>query len=234
MAFLHVSTAYVCGTRDGPIGESDPLPNSGFANGYKASKAAGERLVRGFAGRWAIARPSIVTGAHGNGAIRAFDTTYTAFKLIAEGRVQHMPARADATLDFVPIDHVAGGIIAIAGQMPRAAGQTFHLASCQPLPVARFTAAIAAYPHFHAPALVAPESFDPGSLPPLERRLFRRVAGLYASYFQRNPHFDDTALRALTGAGCPPTGDAYVARLIEHCIAQGFLSAMPDRAVAQA
>ena len=29
----------------------------------------------------------------------------------AEGRVRHMPARAGATLDFVPIDHVAAGFI---------------------------------------------------------------------------------------------------------------------------
>ena len=63
MKLLHVSTAYVCGTRDGPIRESDPLPDTGFANGYEASKAAGEHLVRASALNWAIARPSIVVGA---------------------------------------------------------------------------------------------------------------------------------------------------------------------------
>ncbi|MCL4672371.1 MAG: SDR family oxidoreductase [Sphingomonadaceae bacterium] len=224
MAFLHVSTAYVCGTRDGVIRESDALPESGFANGYEASKAAGERLVQASGLRWAIARPSIVVGEHTTGTIRQFDTTYAAFKLIAEGRVRHMPARVGATLDFVPIDHVAAGIVALAGQMDKAEGGTFHLVSAQPLPVARFTGAIGAYPHFHEPELVAPEAFDPAMLPALERRLFKRVAGLYASYFQRDPHFDDSAFRALTGLHCPPTGEAYIRRLIDHCIDVGFLA----------
>lgn len=224
MAFLHVSTAYVCGIRDGAILEDDPVPETGFANGYEASKAAGERLVRASTLRWAIARPSIVVGAHHDGTIRQFDTTYAAFKLIAEGRVRHMPARSGATLDFVPIDHVAAGIVALAGRMDAAAGATFHLVSGQPLPVERFTGAIGAYPHFHEPELVAPEAFDPAMLPALERRLFKRVAGLYASYFKRDPHFDDAAFRALTGLHCPETGEAYIRRLIDHCIDVGFLA----------
>ena len=233
MRFLHVSTAYVCGTRDGLIREGDPLPESGFANGYEASKAAGERLVKRSGLDWAIARPSIVVGEHARGTIRQFDTTYAAFKLIAEGRVRHMPSRRGATLDFVPIDHVAAGIVAIAERMDDAIADSpsrdgksgvYHLVSGQPLAVERFTAAIGAYPHFHEPDLVAPEDFDPAQLPALERRLFRRVAGLYASYFQRDPHFDDAGFRALTGRACPETGESYIHRLIDHCIEAGFLA----------
>ena len=225
MDFVHVSTAYVCGNREGAITEDDPLPGAGFANGYEASKAAGERLVRQSGVRWAIARPSVVVGEHESGAIRQFDTTYAAFKLIAEGRVKQMAARAGATLDFVPVDHVAQGIVTIAGAMERAANGTFHLVSAQPLPVERFTGAIGAYPQFSEPELVDPDSFDAAVLPALERRLYRRVAGLYAAYFQRDPQFDDTAFRALAGRGCPPTGDPYIRRLIDHCIEVGFLSA---------
>lgn len=223
MAVLHVSTAYVCGARDGTIREDDPLPDGGFANGYEASKAAGERLVRASNLRWAIARPSIVVGEHGSGAIRQFDTTYAAFKLIAEGRVRHMPARAGATLDFVPIDHVAKGIVTIAATSGASSGGTFHLVSGQPLPVADFTGAIGAYPQFHEPELVAPDNFDPAGLPAIERRLFKRIAGLYASYFQRDPHFDDSAFRKIGGEACPATGKPYIHRLIDYCIEAGFL-----------
>jgi nucleoside-diphosphate-sugar epimerase len=223
MHVLHISTAYVCGTRNGPIGENDPLPDCGFANGYEASKAQGERLVRSSGLRWTIARPSIVVGDSATGAIRQFDTTYAAFKLIAEGRIRQMEARAEATLDFVPIDHVAAGIVALAEATEQARGGTYHLVSAQPLPVPHFAATIGAYPQFHQPALVAPERFDPGALAPIERRLYRRVAGLYASYFQRDPRFDDTGSRALTGMACPPTGEAYIGRLIDHCIEVGFL-----------
>ncbi len=223
MDVLHVSTAYVCGDTSGIIREDRPLPEYGFANGYEASKAAGERLVRESGLRWAIARPSIVVGEYASGTIRQFDTTYAAFKLIAEGRVRHMPARGDGTLDFVPIDHVAGGISMLAGRIAETAGGTFHLVSGQPLPVGDFARAIGSYPQFHRPELVPPEDFDPTVLPALERRLYRRVAGLYASYFQRHPRFSDGAFRALAGRGCPPTGLPYIRRLIDYCIEVGFL-----------
>ncbi len=222
---IHVSTAYVCGNRDGAIGEDDPLPDAGFANGYEASKAAAEAVVAASGLPYAIVRPSIVVGDYDSGAIRHFDTIYAAFKLIAEARVTRLPARAEATLDFVPIDHVAGGIVAIAEDMTRAAGGRYHLVSGRPIGVADWAAVIGSYPQFAAPTYVDPAAFDPATLPPLERRLYTRVAGLYSSYFQRNPRFDDTRFRALTGVAAPPANPAFVARLIDHCIAAGFLSA---------
>lgn len=225
LKLLHVSTAYVCGDRKGRIAEDDDVPDSGFANGYEASKAAAERLVRTSGLDWAIARPSIVTGDSETGAIRHFDTIYAAFKLIVEGRVRQMAARGDATLDFVPIDHVCGALADLVARFDAAAGGTFHLVSGQPIPVAMFAAAIGAFPQFNAPRLIDPAVFDPADLPALERRLYRRVAGLYASYFQRNPLFDDTNTRQVTGRVCPDTGAAYLGRLIEFCIAEGFLPA---------
>ena len=223
LPLLHVSTAYVCGIRDGPVGEHDPLPAGGFANGYEASKAAAEALVAAASPSHVIARPSIVVGDSRTGAIRSFDTTYALFKLIAEGRIRHLPACAGATLDFVPIDHVAGGLVALAEAMPRAAGGRYHLVSGAPIAVGEWAAAIGAYPQFTAPVLVDPGSFDPAALPPAERRLFARVAARYASYFQRDPRFDDTQLRASTGLACPPTGAAFMRRLIDHSIGAGFL-----------
>lgn len=225
MGFLHVSTAYVCGQRNGLICEDDLVPASDFANGYEASKAAGEALVAASGLLWAIARPSVVVGDTRNGAIRTFDTIYAAFKLIAEGRVKHMAATPDATIDFVPIDHVAAGLVALAENMAAANGGRYHLVSAQPVPVTTFAAAIGAYPQFSAPTLVAPGRFDPAALPPLERRLYARVAGLYSSYFQRDPRFDDSCFRALAGFSCPTTGFEYLKRLIDYCIAVGFLQA---------
>ncbi len=223
MPILHVSTAYVCGTRNGPILETDRVPDRGFANGYEASKASAEKLVRASGIPFAIARPSIVVGESTTGLIRQFDTTYAAFKLIAEGRVNHMPARSDASLDFVPLDHVAAGITALAQNMRRANGGAYHLVSGRPIPVTMFADGIAAFPQFHRPVLVEPEGFDPATLPALERRLFKRVAGLYASYFQRDPQFDDRAAQEMTGLICPPTGAEYLHRLISFCINVGFL-----------
>lgn len=222
---LYVSTAYVCGTRDGTIGEAEPLPRDEFANGYERSKAEAERLVRDSGLDWAVARPSIVTGDSRTGAIRQFDTIYAAFKLIAEGRVKQMEAGRDATLDFVPVDHVAGGLAALVARWGEAKGGTYHLVSGAPIPVQGFTDAIGGYEQFSQPELVAPEAFDASALPPLERRLYTRIAGLYASYFQRDPRFDDREFRALTGMQSRATDAAYLRLLIDYCIDHGFLSA---------
>jgi nucleoside-diphosphate-sugar epimerase len=224
MALLHVSTAYVCGKYDGLVREDDALRQAGFANGYEASKAQGEALVADSGLRFAIVRPSVVVGDSASGGIRTFDTIYAAFKLIAEGRVRHMEASAGATIDFVPIDHVAAGIVALAENMTAAEGGRYHLVSAQPLPVELFAAAIGSFPQFSAPLLVSPYAFNLAALPPLERRLYARVAGLYSSYFQRDPRFDDSRFRMLTGLVCPPTGAAYLKRLIDYCISVGFLS----------
>ena len=230
MPILHVSTAYVCGTRDGQILEGDRLPDSGFANGYEASKASAEKLVQASGVPFVIARPSIVVGESKTGLIRQFDTTYSVFKLMAEGRVNHMPARPSATFDFVPLDHVAAGIIALVENMRRAAGDAYHLVSSRPIPVGDFADGIAEFPQFHRPELVEPERFDPSTLPALERRLYKRVGGLYASYFQRNPQFDDRAAQEMSGLVCPPTDAEFLHQLIQHCINVGFLQgdAVPE------
>lgn len=229
---LHVSTAYVCGTRDGAILEDDPLPASdGFANGYEASKAAGERLVRACDTPWAIARPGIVLGEYHSGRIRHFDALYLAFKLMAEGRIRQVPAGADATLGFVPVDHVAAGIVAIVANWERAARGTFHLVPSSPLAMCDFAAGIGGVDSLHVPKLVDPAMFDAHDLPPLERRLHRRVSALYASYFQRDPRFDDSRFRALTGIEAGPADQAYLSRLIAFCIAEGFLLAEDSKAI---
>ena len=164
-----------------------------------------------------------MVGESASGAIRTFDTIYAAFKMIAEGRVRHMAASTGATIDFAPIDYVAAGIVALAESMGKADGGRYHLVSAQPVPVVMFAAAIRASPQFTAPLLVSPHDFDLAALPPLERRLYSRVAGLYSSYFQRDPRFEDSRFRAVTGLACPPTGAAYLNRLIDYCISVGFL-----------
>ena len=76
---------------------------------------------------------------------------------------------------------------------------------------------------FPARPLVDPVAFDPASLPPLERRLHGRVSALYASYFQRDPRFDDSHFRAVTGLASHPADSAYLRRLIDFCVSEGFL-----------
>ncbi len=222
-ALLHVSTAYVCGLRDGEIAEEAVGPETVFANGYERSKAAAEAVVRASGLVHCIARPAIVLGDSETGAIRKFDAMYQTFALLARGLVREIPVATGASLDFVPIDHVAGAIARLAARMDQANGAICHLSSGAPLPVEHFAKAIAAYPQFHAPALVPADQFCPESLPPVQRRVWRKVASAYASYFQRDPRFADANARHITRMAPPDTGVQWLHKLIGFAIAGGLL-----------
>jgi nucleoside-diphosphate-sugar epimerase len=225
LPLLHVSTAYVCGTRDGRIGEDET--GSEFVNGYEASKAAGEAMVRAVMAKGlpaAIARPSIVVGDWANGAIRSFDNIYMLFRLIAEGRVRTLPAAPGASLDLVPIDHVTGSLVAMAEGFGRFAGKTLHLVGSQPQPLTVLGEAVAGFPGLGRPQFVAADGFDPAALPPIERRYHAAAAALYTAYLQRGPRFDTSVAGVLLPA-CPPCDAEWVSRLIGHCLEQGFVRA---------
>lgn len=226
---LHVSTAYVCGTRDGVVRETET--GDDFVNGYEASKAAGEALVTAAMARGlvaAIARPSIIVGDYATGRIRDFSNIYMIFRLIAEGRVRTLPAAPGASLDLVPIDHVCGGIVAMAEDMARVAGRTLHLTAATPTPLPALGAAIAAVPGLGAPHFVAPAAFAPAALPAVERRYHAAAAALYTSYLLRGPRFDITGAAALLPP-CPPTDRAWLDRLIGYCLDAGWVRPVSAR-----
>jgi hypothetical protein len=156
-----------------------------------------------------------------------FENIYMIFKLIAEGRVRTLPAAAGASLDLVPIDHVAGGIVAMAEGFERVKGQTLHLVADSPQPIARIGEAIAAA-GLGAPHFVAPELFDPAVLPPIERRYHAAAAALYTSYLLRGPEFD-AANACAFGLVCPPTDRAWLDRLIGYCLEKAFVTSRPGK-----
>ncbi len=223
---LYVSTAYVCGGRDGPIAESELDVGQRFTNGYEASKAAAESLVRAAANAGqtvAVARPSIVVGDSRTGRIGSFSNIYGLIKLVADGLIQTLPASPGASLDLVPIDHVIGGLTDIAEGMQTASGRTYHLVSGAPVPVTALRTVALADQRLHAPCFVLPDAYDPALLTHGERRLNGQVTQLYASYLQRDPRFQEGNLRALSGRVCPPTDAAFLQRLVDYCLAAGYV-----------
>ncbi len=221
--FLHVSTAYVCGLKDGRIAEAPCVADQSFANGYERSKAAGEALVLAAGRRAVIARPSIVVGAHDDGSFHRFDSFYQLFRLIAEGHITRLPAAPEATLDFVPIDHVVGGLTDIVGHWDKAEGKIIHLTSGAAISPTMLAEAIGLFDQLDPPKFLAPEMFGVQELPELERRLYTHVAAFYASYFQRCPDFGTENLRRISGRTCPPVDLAALERMIEHCIKSSFI-----------
>ena len=133
----HLSTAYVCGLRDGVIREHELEPRA-FRNAYEASKWEAERLVRdaldggGLAG--AVFRPSLVVGhppAAPTGANRRTpggiaNVLAAAFRHAAlRRRAVRLRTSLDVGVNAVSLDWVTRALLALA---PLADGRrTYHL-----------------------------------------------------------------------------------------------------------
>ena len=226
---LYVSTAYVCGIQDGLVREGER--GTVFNNGYEASKAAAEVLVEAAARRGLptlIARPSIVVGDSIEGRLRGFGNIYLMLRLIAERRLTTLPCAPSASLDLVPIDHVAAGIVALSEGFDRARGATVHLVAEQATPLTLLGAAIAAVRGIGAPRFVLPDSFDLAALAPAERRWHAAAAAPYLPYLLRNPRFDTGNADTLVPP-CPPTDAAWLARLLRATIDAGYVRSAAEQ-----
>ena len=207
--FLHVSTAYVCGTREGAIAEGAGPRRHAFHQQLRREQGAG----RGTGGgerravcRWR-AHPlcwAIMQAARSAN----FHRLCNVFRLMARGKVGVLPARETATVNLVPICHVAEGIARIAERFAAAQGGYFHLVAGQPLPVAKLAHGVARVEHFPAPQVVDPEDFRCGK--PARRQNACCWGGCWrhsVPYFTARPAFRRQRIsRAYRpGLSCRPT-----------------------------
>jgi nucleoside-diphosphate-sugar epimerase len=212
MPVVHVSTAYVCGERDGS-----------FANGYERSKFDAERLVRDSGLDVVVVRPSIVVGTESTGAIRAFKNIYVLIRLIAEGKVGTLPGRYDACLDLVAVDRVADIVTDAVRRFGHALGQTLPAIGGSPVTLRQCSDVLAEYPSLRPPRIVPPETFHPETLSVPQRHYHDRVVKHYEPYFRRRVRFDDAPTKAFHDRRPALTGVAHLRRLLDYCLAIGYL-----------
>lgn len=222
----HVSTAYVCGERDGTVLEDELDVGQRFGNAYERSKFEAEVMLRRemAAGlRVAIVRPSIVVGAERSGVTREFKNIYVVLKVLTRGLVRSIPGHYDATLDLVPIDYVASLIAEVADRFDQAEGRTFHAIGATPLNLRDLSDVLAEYPPFHVPDFVPPALWRIDQLAPLERRYYQSIISLYQSYSLRRTRFSSE--EAAKFASCRPTVQAktHLRRMLDHCLRVGYL-----------
>ena len=123
---VHVSTAYVSGRHAGEFLEQDLDVGQEFRNTYERSKHEAERLLRGADDLpLAVARPSIVVGHSVSGWTSAFNVLYWPMRAFERGLLDEVPAREDSIVDFVPVDYVTDGILALLDD--EAASGTYNL-----------------------------------------------------------------------------------------------------------
>ena len=159
---VHVSTAYVCGRRNGTISENELDAGQEFSNGYERSKCLAERLVTQAPVDSVILRPAIVAGDAATGAVRDFRNLYTLLKLTVEGRLRRLPGCYDATLSLVPVDYVADAVVAATELVHTGdtsiLGRTFHLPGAHTLSLREVSDVLAEYPSFEVGTFVPPTS----------------------------------------------------------------------------
>ncbi|AKJ15544.1 hypothetical protein ABB07_37430 [Streptomyces incarnatus] len=228
---VHVSTAYVCGERDGTAREDETDLGQRLGNGYEKSKLGAENLVRTAATEGlpvSVVRPSIVTGAARTGQVRDFKTIYPVLRVLTRGLLRTVPGRYDAVLDLAPVDRVADLVTEAATRFPEAEGRTLHAVGHE-LTLRDFSDVLAEYPSFHVPRFVPPSAFRAADLPERERPYYHRVISLYETYFRRRVHFDDAQATVFSHRPAPTGGRPYLRRLLDHCLTTGYLGPAPHR-----
>ncbi|MFD4369537.1 SDR family oxidoreductase [Rhodococcus sp. NPDC058521] len=223
---VHVSTAYVCGERNGVVAENDLDVDQMFGNLYERSKFRAEKLVREADGlQWTVIRPGIVSGNSETGAIREYKNLYTVLKLMVEGKLRSLPGRYDATLALAPLDHVADVVVAAVLDFDEARGRTFHAVGADALSLREVSDVLAEYPSFEIATFVPPTSFSDSDLEGTERDYYLRVGSLYTSYFHRRLAFDVSGAEKLLGRPSPPSGPDYFRVVLDDCLESGYLGA---------
>jgi thioester reductase-like protein len=233
--FHHVSTAYVCGLRDGIVREDELEVGQDFGNDYERSKVAAERLVRDadHLETVTVFRPSIIVGDsrtgftstyHGLFAVLRLGHTLLTRVLIGStsgpALVALLGVGADDGKNFVPVDWVSD-VVSHAVQSPAARGRTYHLTHPNPVPmdtVGRLVQqAVETYSR-------AAQADDPDLC---DERWFadtmREQLDIYRSYLRNDPTFDRTNTLALAGhMPCPDLDMPTLMRMARFAIEHDF------------
>jgi thioester reductase-like protein len=205
---VHVSTAYVSGRHAGRFREQDLDVGQEFRNSYERSKHEAEHLLREAPELpTVVARPSIVVGHRASGWTPAFNVIYWPIRAAERGLLREVPARPDSIVDFVPVDYVTDGIIALLDD-PQAEGP-YHLVAGEHALSAGELADLHASLLGRAPVRLVAGDVASG-LP--------QGAEAYIPYFDVRCDFDDTRMRTIlqrVGLEKPHPRD-YLGRLIDY------------------
>jgi omega-hydroxy-beta-dihydromenaquinone-9 sulfotransferase len=234
----HVSTAYAAGRAAADVRAGDSLPSDDerhFRNTYERTKARAERFLRDHAEvPWTVYRPSIIVGDSESGRTRSWNVCYSPMRLIAAGRLKMIPASARAVLDYVPVDYVVDGLLAL-GQRRDTEGKTLHLTagehSCSVPDCLRLIDEGVARHKGIAPAqtaVIGPRRFE--LLVKASQLLNRRTADalerfrVYVPYTQVETRFqnvEEAALLREDGISQPVYAD-YFPRIVRYALEHDF------------
>ena len=248
--FHHVSTAYVCGLREGTVRETELECGQKFGNDYETSKAASERAVRDapFLDKITIYRPAIIVGDSITGYTPTFHGFYTPLKILypvinaedvtvqgVKEMIAALGMNGSDEKNFVPVDWIAR-IMAYIILRPQYHGDCYHLAPGNRTRIDTMSDVL-------AEALCIPKkerarkdgagSMETPSTSPLNLvETFLSQMNVYRAYWRNDPVFDMT--NTLSAAGhipCPNMDKERMRTLTRYAIQANFGWPRPKPAV---
>lgn len=199
----YVSTAYVCGLRDGTIYESELDCGQEFRNDYEQSKLQAEKLVRSAKclDQLTVYRPAVISGDSQTGYTNTYHGIYLYLRMMAlivprqpvgpDGR-RHTPLRLPMTGDerrnVVPVDWVSQVMCRLITN-PEAHGRTYHLAPQECVTPGQ--GILAGYSYYNSTGVqwAGHQTIDPATYNNLEAEILPALT-MYTSYERTDPTFD--------------------------------------------
>ncbi len=225
----YVSTAYVCGLREGTILESELDCGQSFRNDYEHSKLRAELMVReaSYIDQLTVYRPAVIAGDSRTGYTNTYHGIYLYLRLMAllvprqpfgpDGARMtklRLPMTGDERRNVIPIDWVSK-LMTKLYLNPDAHGHTFHLAPDECLTPR--CVIDAGYSYFNSTGIeyVGYQKIDPATYNSFEAELLPAFA-MYNNYESTDPTFDCSNVKNFAGdMPCPKIDEAMLHKYIQ-------------------
>ncbi len=240
--FLHISSCYVCGLREGSVREEELDVGQAFGNIYEESKVAGEKLVRAAShlDSFTIFRPSIIVGDTETGFSTTFHGFYTPLRLLSAlanyvphellfsvNHMENLGLEGHEGKNFIPVQWLSDAMVALM-ERRESCGQTYALAAEQPVRVDHltevFNKAIKQYQSPKDLPVAASQELNLDS-PEIQASLntYLESFAVYQSYWRDDPVFDmRNTLEVIPDKRPPKLNDAHLLKLCEYAIHNNF------------
>jgi len=234
--FVYVSTAYVCGEREGIIKEVAHTGRLRFANTYEQTKWEAEQRVTALQKELpvTIMRPSITVGDSRTGLAVTYNVLYPPLKYILTGKLTTLTCPPENRLDLVPVDYVARAVTHLTLHSESKSGTIFHLTAGpdRSMSIAEIVerALYLTGDRRTDPPVAYADTVDSAvrGMPEANRKV-AALMNLYSSYLQVERDFDDSNTRtALKNSGIQlPDLRGYIDTLLKAFIAQETVCRQP-------
>jgi thioester reductase-like protein len=234
--FHHVSTAYICGLRQGRVYENELDVGQSMGNVYEESKIEAEKMLR--ASDWlrqvTVFRPSSIIGDSKTGFTSNFHGFYLPLQLafsfasavppeeMNDRFLKRLGLAGDEGKNFVPVDWIASAIAYVVLH-PEHHGRTYHLASPKPVSVRLLQSVVREAIRRYCKRTVSVKANS--SELDIYEKLFHDRLLIYRSHWRDDPIFDLSNTQSVLGhMPCPDMDFDLLLRVSRWPVENNFTS----------